>query len=294
MARLLDDCARYAATDYPILLLGPPGSGKTALARHIHGLSGRSGDFVSCSTAGVPANLEVSLLGGHRRGAFTDAREDQPGLIEVAHRGTLFLDEIGLASPKVQEILLELLDEGTVRGVGETRKRPLDVRILAATNADLEAMCEAGTFRRDLLGRFGYFRIRLLPLRERRDEIIPLVQHYLELEARQIGRPEPPEVSDAVRDCLLIAPWRDNVRELRAVCQYLVTMCPVDRVARIEDLPPDFLAALGPLTARRAEQSRTAWAREALERAGGNKTKAARAMGISRQHLYRLLKRTPG
>jgi DNA-binding NtrC family response regulator len=240
--------------------------------------------------AGVPASLEYSHLAGHARGAFTGAHTDQPGLIEVAHNGTLFLDEIGIASATVQAILLELLDEGTLRRVRETRRRLVDVRLIAATNEDLEAMARAGTFRRDLLGRFGDLRIFLPPLRERTDEILPLVEHYLGQEASHVGRDRPPILSQAVCDCFLAAPWDDNVREVRAVCRYLVLHAPKERPAEPCDLPSRFISSLGCLGEARAEVSLVQRAREAIERAGGNKAQAARELGVSRQHLYRLLK----
>jgi DNA-binding NtrC family response regulator len=292
MTLVLVACKRYAATKYPVLILGEPGTGKTVLARYIHGLSGRTGPFVNCSIVGIPDNLEHSYLAGHVRGAFTGALSNQMGLIEAAHRGTLFLDELGLASGKIQGILLELLDQGTMRRVGEARSRPVDTRLLAATNSDLKKMCDVGTFRRDLLGRFGFFQIELPPLRERRDEIPILLAHYLKLESDAIGRPKPPTLSDTVCRALLDAPWHDNVREVQSLCRYLAVQPPRDGDVELCDLPRRLLDALGTIPSLNAERSRTRRAVLELERARGNKTLAAQAMGISRRHFYRLLDKT--
>ena len=137
MVRVLDFCARFARTDYPIVIAGPPGSGKTVLARYIHELSGRTGDFLVCSLANVPRGLGESHLHGHRRGVFTGAYTDQRGMIEAAHQGTLFLEEIGLASDHSQGLLLDLFDNAPPRRVGDTRGPPVDLRTVAATNAGL-------------------------------------------------------------------------------------------------------------------------------------------------------------
>jgi two-component system, NtrC family, response regulator HydG len=282
-------CVRYAAVRYPLLILGARGTGKSVLARHIHALSQRPGEFIKESSAAIPEHLEVSHLVGHARGAFTGADRDRVGLLESAHRGTFFLDELGLASGKVQQILLHLLDDGLIRRVGEVRGRCVDVRFIAATNADLEDMVEEGHFRRDLRDRFGYLVLRLPSLAERQDEILPLADVFLQQEASLLGLSIRPVLSDRVRDCFLAAPWTGNVRELEAVSRYAVLHALPGRPIELDDLPADFVATLGDVLRTRHEQSAEERARAALARAGGNKTKAARLLGISRQHFYRLL-----
>jgi DNA-binding NtrC family response regulator len=290
MRRVLDDCASFARSECPVLLQGEPGTGKTVLARHIHRLSGRSGPFVDCSVGSIPAHLESAYFAGKIRGAHTDAYTDQAGVIEASHRGTLFLDEIGLASVTVQEILLEAFERHTVCRIGETRRRQVDVRIIAATNANLDEMCEGGRFRRDLLDRFGYMWIHVPPLRERRDEILPLINRYLAVEVASIGRSEPLRISDAVRDCLLAAPWPDNVRGIVSLCAFLAARCRNEASAELHHLPPKFVTTLGTILDVRVTQSLVQAARDAVARAGGNKSKAARELGISRRQIYRLLK----
>jgi DNA-binding NtrC family response regulator len=287
--KVLFDSARFAPTDYPILLLGAPGTGKSVLARQLHRLSARSGEFVKESAASVPAHLEVSHLVGHVRGAFTGADSDRIGLLEAAHHGTFFFDELGLASSKVQEILLHLLDDRTIRRVGEVRKRLLDVRFIAATNADLEHMIARGEFRRDLRDRFGYLVLRLPSLAERRDEILPLADEFLRQEASVLALPERPVLSDRVRACFLAAPWPGNIRELEAVSRYAVLHAAPGQQIQMDDLPADFVETLGDVLRARSEQSEADRVRAALHQSGGNKAKAARILGVSRQHFYRLL-----
>jgi two-component system response regulator HydG len=287
--QVVANCGRYAAVRYPLLLLGARGTGKSVVARHIHALSGRAGDFVKESSAAIPEHLEVSHLAGHARGAFTGADSDRVGLLESAHRGTFFLDELALASAKVQQILLHLLDDGLIRRVGEVRGRLVDVRFIAATNADLEDLVEAGLFRRDLRDRFGFLVLRLPSLAERQDEILSLADVFLQQEAAELGQQTRPVLSQQVRDCFLAAAWTGNIRELEAVCRYAVLHAAPGTPIEIDDLPPDFVATLGDVLRTRHGHSAAERARVALAHAGGNKTKAARLLGISRQHFYRLL-----
>jgi DNA-binding NtrC family response regulator len=287
--RFLDESARFARTPYPVLILGGRGTGKTVLARHIHALSSRAGAFVSQSGAAIPEHLEMAHLVGHVRGAFTGADGDRVGLLESAHGGTFFLDELGLASAKVQQVLLHLLVDGSLRRLGDVRERPVDVRFIGATNADLRGMADRGEFRRDLLDRFGYLAITLPGLAERRDEILPLADAFLQREASLLGIAERPVLSNQVRACLMAAPWPGNIRELEAVCRFAVLSTIPGRQVEMCDLPPDFVATLGELLQSRHEQSAAERARLALQRVGGNKSKAARLLGITRQQLYRVL-----
>jgi len=288
IAKVLHESARFAKSGYPLLLLGEPGTGKSVLARHIHDLSGRSGPFIKESAAAIPEHLEVAHLGGHARGSFTGAHTDRMGLLEAGHRGTFFLDELGLASGKVQEILLQVLD-GQLRRLGEVRDRQIDVRLIAATNAELEDMVAQGAFRRDLRDRFGYLVIRMPPLAQRRDEILPLAEHFIRRETEVNAFSDRRLLSEQVRACLLAAPWKGNIRELEAVCRFAVLHA--DEGGRIEmtDLPLEFLATVGMILQRQHRSSLAGLAREALEKSHGNKAAAARLMGISRRHIHRLL-----
>jgi DNA-binding NtrC family response regulator len=288
IAKVLHESARFAKSGHPLLLLGEPGTGKSVLAGYIHDLSGRGGSFIKESAAAIPEHLEVAHLGGHARGSFTGAHSDRMGLLEAAHRGTFFLDELGLASSKVQEILLQVMD-GQLRRLGEVRDRQIDVRLIAATNVDIGEMVDRGGFRRDLRDRFGYLMIRMPALADRRDEILPLAEHFVRRELQVNGLGHTLLLSDQVRTCFMAAPWKGNIRELEAVCRYAVLHAWEDDLIGMHDLPPEFLATLGTIFQPTHRSSLALMAREALEKSHGNKTAAARLMGISRRHIHRLL-----
>ncbi len=289
IADLIAEAERYARLRHPILILGERGTGKSVLARHVHALSERPGAFVKTSVAGIPEHLEIAQLAGHRRGAFTGAVADSKGLIESAQQGTFFLDELGLASTRIQELLLHFLEDGSIRRVGDVRDVRLDVRFIGATNADLEMLAESGAFRRDLRDRFGHFVLRVPPLRERTEDILELAEHFLAVEATMLTQ-DAPVLSEEVRGCFMVAPWLGNVRELQSVCRYAIVHASAGGEVQLAHLPPDFLAPLGStIRVRTGRPSAKERAIEAVDRAGGNKAKAARILGISRTHLYRML-----
>lgn len=285
MLHVLSLVARFSACALPVLILGQRGTGKTELARHIHRKSGRPGEFVEDSAAAHPAGMELGALLGHRRGAYTGAVDDQIGLIESAKGGTYFLDELDSASPQVQAFLLKILETSTFRRLGEIRTREIDVRIIAATNADLSSLISSGRLRQDLIDRFGYFVLELPPLSQRQDEIVPLAERFLLEEAHRLGFEDAPQLAPDVITALLHARWPGNIRELRSLCQYLVATCIGKAGIEVTDLPASFKQNIerdiASLTPERV--------RAAIESVGGNREAAARTLGITPRHLYRIL-----
>jgi DNA-binding NtrC family response regulator len=278
---------RWASLRYPILIRGERGTGKSMLAERLHRASGRPGPLINRSLEAIPKGLEIAELLGHCRGAFTTAVADREGILTQANRGTAFLDELGRASLEAQGALLGFLDRGRITPVGGSREVPLDVRLIAATNADLEAMISTGSFLPDLLDRFGYYVIVTQPLRDRRGEILGLAAQFLESESNGIGRASTPRLAPGVERLFLEAPWPGNVRDLVKLCQYLVGNAGEE--AGIEDLPPGFLRTLG-MRAESEYEPLAARARRVVAECGGNKTEAARKLGRSRGHLHRILK----
>ncbi|MGE0354239.1 MAG: sigma 54-interacting transcriptional regulator [Gemmatimonadales bacterium] len=286
--RLLDRCARYARTRHPILIVGERGTGKSVLAERIHRESGRPGEFICKHLHSFGAELDYDSLAGHVRGAYTDAIKSRKGLVETAHRGTLFLDELGAASPGVQELLIELVDHGGLRRLGEDRHRPVDVRLVTATNEDLRSKCESGVFRADLRDRLGFMKLEIPPLRERRDEIPQLAESFLRKAAAERACPAMLRMSTAAMDALCSADWPGNIRDLKGVCLVAEALARPREVIELGDLPPDFMAPMGTILRQRHDESVEGMLDRALQEAGGNWSKAARLLGVSRATLYRL------
>lgn len=231
MWRLRHDIATVAPSRVPVLVLGETGVGKELVAREIHDRSNREGAFVPVNCAGLPSNLVESELFGHAKGAFTGASAASRGLFGEADGGTLFLDEIGEMSLEVQAKLLRTLAAGEVRPVGETQPRTVDVRLVAATNVDLERAVHEGRFRSDLYGRLMGNTLEVPPLRARREDIPRLLQAFLG------GRDVTRDVSTDVMEALLIHSWPYNVRELEQITRAAVTRLHASDAVRLEHLP---------------------------------------------------------
>lgn len=286
MQQALRLAGAFARTNEPILLLGERGTGKTTLARIVHGLSARSGAFVPFQILPVNDDLYVAELFGHARGAYTGATNDKPGLVEAAERGTLFLDEFGHASQAMQRSLLGLLDGTGFRRLGENRWRPMGTRVVAATNADLNQLVIEGLFQRDLLDRIGYLMITVPPLRNRKEDILPLFSRFL-------GRRSQPDRSvtlgDDVAEFLLNHPWPGNVRQLEKVAAYVAVVMERDEgVVRLVHLPqPLMLGSTVQLPLRRTDSD----VAHALAISNGNVSEAARMLRINRKTIQRRMNR---
>jgi two-component system NtrC family response regulator len=237
MLALRERITRFAAADAPVLITGESGTGKERVAQALHALSRRrQGPFVAENCAAIPETLLESVLFGHKRGAFTGAVQDHPGHFVAAHGGTLFLDEIGEMRLPMQVKLLRALQEGEVRAVGDSRTRKVDVRVLAATNQDVEAAVAAGRFREDLFYRLNVLRLHLPPLRERGDDVLLLARHFLAAAAARSGRAL--SLSPTAERALLAAPWPGNVRQLQNEMARVAALAD-GAVVEVRDLSPD-------------------------------------------------------
>jgi DNA-binding NtrC family response regulator len=296
MREVLTIVQRIAGSTASVLITGESGTGKELIARAIHYNSQRrEGPFVAVNLAAVPENLIESELFGHKKGAFTDARTDKPGLFVEADGGTIFLDEIGELALSLQPKLLRVLHEHEVRPLGATRTQRVDVRVLAATNRNLETMLAAGEFREDLYYRLNVIQLDLPPLRGRPDDIVPLAEHILvALGARQ-NPPRRVRLAADAEALLLQYPWPGNVRELMNVLERGVTLAQGTEL-RADDLPPhvrerrpsDFLAAAAARKMTLAQLERE-YIEKILADEDGNKTRAAQRLGLDRKTLYRKL-----
>ena len=310
MVKVVAVARRIAAGDLPVLITGETGTGKEVIARLIHAASDRAAQaFVAFNCSGLPRDTAESQLFGHRRGSFTDAREDAPGIIRGAVGGTLMLDEIGELDPSIQPKLLRFLDSGEVQPVGEPRPVPTDVRIIAATNVAIDTLVREGRFREDLFYRLNVVRLRIPPLRERREEIPPLVRHFLRRYGREMNRGGL-ELSRDAQTCLLLYDWPGNVRQLANEIRSFVAMAQPDDTITPYQLSPEVRAAPGPArddrgTAAHAprdpdelalridqplssavEQLERAMIHRAIREAGGRVDTAAKLLGLSRKGLF--------
>ena len=293
MLRTLDLARRVAQVDSTILITGESGAGKERIARFIHDESARTaGPFLAINCAAVPETLLESELFGHARGSFTGASQDRAGLFEAANGGTLLLDEIGDVPPAMQVKLLRVLQEREVRRVGENRVRSINVRVLAATNRDLLADVHGARFRQDLYYRLRVVEVVVPPLRDRREDILPLARQLLAGAATRFGRKAPTLTPEAAH-LLLRYGWPGNVRELENALERAVALGRSDRIG-VDDLPPEVGAA--PPIAQTAGEIRTLaeverdYIAAALRASGGNRARAAEKLGIGAATLYRKLK----
>lgn len=297
IAALRSTIRRVAETDLAVLILGENGTGKEVVSRSIHYLSRRRDQpFVAVNCAALSETLLESELFGHEKGAFTDAHETRAGKFELARGGTLLLDEIGDLSPSGQAKLLRVLEEKVVVRVGGSASIATDTRVIAATNQDLAEMVRQRRFRQDLYFRLNVVTLVLPPLRERREDIVLLAEYFLHDFCRKARR-KPPQLSAAARRRLEAHAWPGNVRELRNLMERLAYLSSEDRIDE-----PDLMLVLDPLAQSAAGvphdltltgatvRFQTEYIRRAIERAGGNVSEAARALGVHRSNLYRKMR----
>lgn len=304
-AAMLATLERAARSDASVLLVGESGTGKELLAHHLHDMSPRSGrPFVPVDCATIPESLVESELFGHVRGAFSGAERDRVGLFEVANGGTLFLDEVGELPLPFQPKLLRAIQERQIRRVGASTLRPIDVRIVGATNRNLAQMVEAGTFRGDLFYRLDVVRIEVPPLRERREDVVALAEHFLAA-ARARGSAVERFTPQALA-ALRAYPWPGNVRELRNAIERASTLGAGPEL-QLEDLPeaiatgadapaghPEPAGAeltLKEIKARTVAHLENTYLEELLRKHRGNVTRAAEEAGMARSALQKLMQR---
>jgi DNA-binding NtrC family response regulator len=282
-----------ASADTSVLLLGESGTGKSFIAQLLHARSPRSRNpFVEINAAGLSATFLDSELFGHERGAFTDAREMKRGMFEVADRGTIFLDEIGDLAPELQPKLLKVLETRSFRRLGGTREMQVDVRLICATNKDLQAEVKAGRFREDLFYRLSVFPLEVPPLRERsREDVLELAHRFL----REIGqrhRNSPTDLSPKALELLSGYAWPGNVRELKNVLERALVLASGSERIEPEHLPPTLKAPGAPRASREEpsilplEEVERRHIERTLFLLDGNRTSAAEKLGISRSTLH--------
>lgn len=295
---VLDLAETVAPTGSTILLSGESGTGKEVVAKFVHELSGRSeGPFFSINCGALPENLLESELFGHMKGSFTGAVKDKEGLLVAAQGGTFFLDEIGEMSPATQVKLLRALQEREVIPVGATQAIPVDVRVIAATNRDLEEEIRRGTFRSDLYYRLNVIALHLPPLRDRRDDIPLLAKFFLANTTE--ATPDSPSISLAedAMESLMMYDWPGNVRELENALERAAVVADTHEIGvghlpqRVLEAPRPQLVSDTPLPNPALEVIERAYIEWVLQAEGGNKSRAAEVLGIDPSTLYRKLNR---
>jgi PAS domain S-box-containing protein len=288
MLDLFDHLDKVAPGDWTVLIEGETGVGKEMVARALHAASPRNdGPFIPVNCGGLTDSLLTSQLFGHRRGAFTGAIADQDGVFEAANGGTIFLDEIGDVPMGVQTALLRVIQEREITRVGESRPRKIDVRILAATNRDLDDEVKSGRFRKDFLYRIRVARISVPPLRERKEDIPLLTMSFL-AEGRATAHKRVVGVEPAAMRRMIEHSWPGNVRELKNAIETATIACSTP-VIGIGDLPAEITGPGAPAELEPAPGDSRSRLLDAMKRAGGNRSRAALLLGISRATLYRRL-----
>jgi DNA-binding NtrC family response regulator len=290
MRKVMEVVEQVAPSKAGILLLGENGTGKSVLAQMIHDKSPlKDGPFISVNMGGLPENLFESEMFGHVKGAFTDAKTDRAGRFELARGGTLFMDEIGNMTLAQQGKILRLLETGEYERVGSSRTLKADVRIVAATNVNLRAAVQAGTFREDLFFRLNTVTIELPPLRDRHDDIVPLARHFLSTYAKKYQK-DIRSLGDDTEKALLAHNWPGNIRELSHAIERAVLMCKSGALS-CRDLGIEGDTSSKPdIDGMSIEEVEKVLIRKALDRNDGNVTKAAEQLGMSRATFYRRLK----
>lgn len=295
MSKVFAELSRVIDTEVTVLIVGESGTGKELVARAIHYKgSRRARPFCAINCTELTDSLLESELFGHVKGAFTGAEVDRIGLLEGAEGGTCFLDEVGDLTLRAQTKLLRVLQEKEIRPVGSNSSRPVNVRFISATHRDLRTAVEKGDFREDLFYRLNVVTIQLPPLRERGEDVVLLVQHFLRLYAKDMKR-ESEDFSPEALDMLCRYHWPGNIRELQNVVQTLLVHHGEERILAADTLPEHIRQPIETMQERGLKQSLAAHEQQILQqsllRHGGNKSQAARALGISRQTLLKKLKK---
>jgi transcriptional regulator with PAS, ATPase and Fis domain len=287
---------RVASFDTTILITGETGTGKEVLARHIHALSSRRDKpFLAVNCSALPDSMLENELFGHKAGSFTGANSNEIGLFEAAEKGTIFLDEIGDISLSTQVKLLRVLQSKEIRPVGQTKSQNIDVRVISATNRDLDKLVSEGSFREDLLYRLRVLNIVVPPLRERIEDILPLARFFLAKLSKKYSIHNLRFAPETV-DLLMYYPWPGNVRQLENTLEHAAILC-ADGVISPEMLPKSISAsgnagAIGTTGAQTLEEIELRHINAILRLTGGNRTKAAEILDISESTLYRRLRET--